>query len=238
MKILEELKLALIEVISQAQMQTKKASTQLNDFIKISTEALADAENAAELAQTIRNIIDQHLSAQWFKPWWYLSVEHRLREDLLNILNQPSYSLLNLLIRTNKEDRQLIHELENERLHYHAHLNSQGLTPDLIAHYDHKIKSYSERYDLDQRRIAQLSAASYELIDENTHLSEQNAMATKLLAKLATGPGFAKLTDDLDLTSSEHELLVSYLISAAGSEAFAGSNRLDEQILLPCPTTI
>ena len=209
MQILAEIKLALISIISDAQKKIKRSSVKITCFFSLCTEQMADAETAMELAQSVRNLVKQNLGNHWLNPLWHFSHEKELRRALLTVLDSDEYSLLNLLIKSSREDRQLIRQLESENVLYHSHLRSAGISPQLISEYEQKLSSYRDRYDIDQRRIEGLSQTAEELIEENTLLKDQTTAAT-LVAKLGKASGFEKLLAEVDLSESERALLASY----------------------------
>jgi hypothetical protein len=216
-QILAEIKLALISIISDAQKKIKRPPEKITCFFSLCTEQMADAETAMELAQSVRNLVEQNLGKHWLNPLWHFSREKELRKALLTVLDSDEYSLLNLLIKSSREDRKLIRQLESENAVYHSRLSSAGISPQLISEYERKLSSYRDRYDIDQRRIEGLSQITEELIEENTLLKDQTT-ATTLIAKISKTPGFEKLLVEINLSDPERALLDPYLKRPSKSE--------------------
>ncbi len=207
MRIQEELKLNLIEAMCIIQKPLKSPQVSITAFINECGSVMAIAETATDLAQTVRSLIQTNLSSEWWNPRWYFSTEYLLRRALLQILDNELYSILNLLIRTNREDRLRIYELETRIMKREKSSLGSHSSGTLL-------KAYSDRHNLDQRRIAELNTVADELVDENTQL-KLAAAAAPILAKLTKVSGFADLLARADLSEAEHVLVAAYLEKSA-----------------------
>jgi len=221
MRILEELKLELIQIITDTQKKSLHPSDRFLQFIREGSSCMADAETAADLARSMKNLVKLHLSSRWINPLRFFSMEYQLHEKLISVLNREDYSLINLLVRTCNEDRQMIRQLEQEKAARDVLLSARGATQRVIAHYEQQLRAHADADEMNKTRISELTAASDHLIEEKealAELSEKQTGILSILGKLSNEAGFLSFIQHSSLSAAEKECLAGYFNLTRGSE--------------------